>query len=91
MSKFSAFQLIGWTPLIELKNIAKKDGIDARLIGKIEPYQPLSSVKDRSALRWLLYFFTSYSNSDTKCWSYLSIQVPVHYSALVNCDQKVKL
>ncbi|KAL6630105.1 hypothetical protein ACP70R_029870 [Stipagrostis hirtigluma subsp. patula] len=44
-------QLIGWTPLIELKNIAKKDGIDARLIGKIEPYQPLSSVKDRSALR----------------------------------------
>ncbi|GJN19372.1 hypothetical protein PR202_gb06643 [Eleusine coracana subsp. coracana] len=42
-------QLIGWTPLIELKNIAKKDGIDARLIGKIEPYQPLSSVKDRNA------------------------------------------
>ncbi|OEL32319.1 Cysteine synthase, chloroplastic/chromoplastic [Dichanthelium oligosanthes] len=44
-------QLIGWTPLIELKNIAKKDGINARLIGKIEPYQPLFSVKDRSALR----------------------------------------
>jgi cysteine synthase len=44
-------QLIGWTPLIELKNIAEKDGIGARLIGKIEPYQPLSSVKDRSALR----------------------------------------
>ncbi|KAG2649575.1 cysteine synthase-like [Panicum virgatum] len=44
-------QLIGWTPLIEMKNIAKKDGINARLIGKIEPYQPLSSVKDRSALR----------------------------------------
>ncbi|KAJ1278599.1 hypothetical protein BS78_04G091000 [Paspalum vaginatum] len=43
--------LIGWTPLIELKNIAKKDGINARLIGKIEPYQPLSSIKDRSALR----------------------------------------
>jgi cysteine synthase A len=34
-----------------LKNIAKKDGIAARLVGKIEPYQPLSSVKDRSALR----------------------------------------
>jgi cysteine synthase len=51
LTKFSAFQLIGWTPLIELKNIANKDGIDARLIGKIEPYQPLSSVKDRSALR----------------------------------------
>ncbi|RLN07124.1 cysteine synthase-like [Panicum miliaceum] len=46
-----ALQLIGWTPLIEMKNIAKKDGINARLIGKIEPYQPLSSVKDRSTLR----------------------------------------
>ncbi|XP_048533453.1 cysteine synthase-like isoform X1 [Triticum urartu] len=44
-------QLIGWTPLIELRNITEKDGIGARLIGKIEPYQPLSSVKDRSALR----------------------------------------
>ncbi|CAL4970550.1 unnamed protein product [Urochloa decumbens] len=44
-------QLIGWTPLVEMKNIAKKDGIKARLIGKVEPYQPLSSVKDRSALR----------------------------------------
>ncbi|CAN6250840.1 unnamed protein product [Urochloa humidicola] len=44
-------KLIGWTPLVEMKNIAKKDGINARLIGKIEPYQPLSSVKDRSALR----------------------------------------
>ncbi|XP_066318233.1 cysteine synthase-like [Miscanthus floridulus] len=44
-------QLIGWTPLIELKNVAKKDGIDARLIGKIKPYQPVSSVKDRSKVR----------------------------------------
>uniref|UniRef100_A0A0D9VDX0 Tryptophan synthase beta chain-like PALP domain-containing protein n=1 Tax=Leersia perrieri TaxID=77586 RepID=A0A0D9VDX0_9ORYZ len=44
-------QLIGWTPLIELKNVATKDGISARLVGKIEPYQPLCSVKDRSALR----------------------------------------
>ncbi|XP_037455590.1 cysteine synthase-like isoform X1 [Triticum dicoccoides] len=44
-------QLIGWTPLIELRNITEKDSIGARLIGKIEPYQPLSSVKDRSALR----------------------------------------
>lgn len=43
-------QLIGWTPLIEMKNIAKKDGIEARLVGKMEAYQPLCSVKDRSAL-----------------------------------------
>lgn len=44
-------QLIGWTPLIELKLIANKDGVDARIVGKMEAYQPLCSVKDRSALR----------------------------------------
>lgn len=46
-------QLIGWTPLIEMKNIAKKDGVEARLVGKMEAYQPLCSVKDRSALRMI--------------------------------------
>uniref|UniRef100_A0A0D3GHY0 Glycosyltransferase subfamily 4-like N-terminal domain-containing protein n=1 Tax=Oryza barthii TaxID=65489 RepID=A0A0D3GHY0_9ORYZ len=44
-------QLIGWTPLIEMKNIPKKEGIQTRLIGKMETYQPLFSVKDRTALR----------------------------------------
>ncbi|XP_020100056.1 cysteine synthase-like [Ananas comosus] len=43
-------QLIGWTPLIELKRIVRKDGLNCRVIGKMESYQPLSSVKDRSAL-----------------------------------------
>ncbi|BAF19799.1 cysteine synthase-like [Oryza sativa Japonica Group] len=43
-------QLIGWTPLIEMKNIPKKEGIQTRLIGKMETYQPLFSVKDRTAL-----------------------------------------
>ncbi|KAJ4808602.1 Cysteine synthase [Rhynchospora pubera] len=46
-------QLIGWTPLVELKKIVQKDGLDVRLVGKMECYQPLSSVKDRSALRML--------------------------------------
>lgn len=46
-------QLVGWTPLIELKRIEQKDGVDARLVGKIESYQPLCSVKDRSALRMI--------------------------------------
>ncbi|KAK3128400.1 hypothetical protein QOZ80_6BG0461050 [Eleusine coracana subsp. coracana] len=46
-------QLIGWTPLIELKGITSKDGIHARIIGKVEAYQPLCSVKDRSALRMI--------------------------------------
>ncbi|KAM3195477.1 hypothetical protein ACQJBY_071545 [Aegilops geniculata] len=46
-------QLIGWTPLIELKRIAGKEGVGARIVGKIEAYQPLCSVKDRSALRMI--------------------------------------
>ncbi|KAK1610850.1 hypothetical protein QYE76_034523 [Lolium multiflorum] len=46
-------ELIGWTPLVEMKNIAKKYGIKARLVGKMEAYQPLCSVKDRSALRMI--------------------------------------
>ncbi|KAJ4789094.1 Cysteine synthase [Rhynchospora pubera] len=46
-------ELIGWTPLVELKKIADKDGLDARLVAKLEFYQPLSSVKDRSALRMI--------------------------------------
>ncbi|XP_072961394.1 cysteine synthase-like [Typha angustifolia] len=46
-------QLIGWTPLVELKQIASKDDIKARLVGKVEAYQPLASVKDRSALRMI--------------------------------------
>ncbi|XP_062229056.1 cysteine synthase-like isoform X2 [Phragmites australis] len=45
--------LIGWTPLVEMKNIAKKDCVAARLVGKMEAYQPLCSVKDRSALRMI--------------------------------------
>uniref|UniRef100_A0ACD6AH10 Uncharacterized protein n=2 Tax=Avena sativa TaxID=4498 RepID=A0ACD6AH10_AVESA len=36
-----------------MKNIAKKDGIKARLVGKMEAYQLLCSVKDRSAL-WMI-------------------------------------
>ncbi|KAL6606655.1 hypothetical protein ACP70R_042308 [Stipagrostis hirtigluma subsp. patula] len=46
-------QLIGWTPLIELKWITNKEAIDARIVGKIEAYQPLCSIKDRSALRMI--------------------------------------
>eukprot|EP00267_Zea_mays_P047140 XP_020399570.1 putative inactive cysteine synthase 2 isoform X1 [Zea mays] len=47
-------QLVGWTPLVELKRIAQKDNVDARVVGKLECYQPLCSVKDRSALRYYL-------------------------------------
>lgn len=50
---YEFIQLIGWTPLIELKRIVAKEGINVRLIGKMEAYQPLSSVKDRCALRFV--------------------------------------
>lgn len=46
-------QLVGWTPLIEIKSITKADNVDARIIAKLESYQPSNSVKDRSALRMI--------------------------------------
>ncbi|MQL79413.1 hypothetical protein Taro_011857, partial [Colocasia esculenta] len=46
-------QLIGWTPLVELKRVVEKEGVDVRLVAKLETYQPLSSVKDRTALRMI--------------------------------------
>ncbi|MDR2698439.1 MAG: pyridoxal-phosphate dependent enzyme, partial [Candidatus Methanoplasma sp.] len=39
--------LIGNTPLLELSNYNAENGIDARLIAKLECFNPLSSVKDR--------------------------------------------
>ena len=41
--------LIGNTPLLELGNYAKFKQIDAKLIGKLEYFNPLGSVKDRIA------------------------------------------
>ncbi len=45
----SAAQLIGNTPLLELKNIEKELGLKAKLIGKLEYLNPAGSVKDRVA------------------------------------------
>ena len=45
----SADQLIGKTPLLELRNIEKSEGLQARLIGKLEYFNPAGSVKDRIA------------------------------------------
>jgi len=42
-------ELIGRTPLIELVNYEKKHGLQAKLIGKLEYYNPAGSVKDRIA------------------------------------------
>jgi len=41
--------LIGNTPLLELSNFNKKHNIEAHLIGKLEYFNPASSVKDRIA------------------------------------------
>jgi cysteine synthase A len=45
----SADQLIGKTPLLELTNIEKKEGLGARLLAKLEYFNPAGSVKDRIA------------------------------------------
>lgn len=51
MSKIytAADQLIGRTPLLELTNIEKKYGLDAKIIGKMEMFNPGGSIKDRIA------------------------------------------
>lgn len=41
--------LIGKTPLLELSNYEKKHGLKAKVIGKLEYYNPAGSVKDRIA------------------------------------------
>ena len=45
----SADQLIGKTPLLELTHIEKKFGLKARLLAKLEYFNPAGSVKDRVA------------------------------------------
>lgn len=52
MSKIykSALELIGHTPLIEVKRLEKKENLKARLLIKTEYLNPSGSVKDRAAL-----------------------------------------
>ena len=45
----SADQLIGKTPLMELTGIEKKYGLDAKIIAKLEMFNPGGSIKDRIA------------------------------------------
>lgn len=46
----SLTQLIGNTPLLEVKNIEKTENLQARILVKIEAFNPGGSVKDRIAL-----------------------------------------
>lgn len=41
--------LVGATPLIELSNLEKNDGLEATILGKLEYFNPAGSVKDRIA------------------------------------------
>ena len=45
----SADQLIGHTPLLELSHIEAAEGLKARLLAKLEYFNPAGSVKDRIA------------------------------------------
>ena len=45
----SADQLIGKTPLLELTHIEKKFGLNAKILAKLEYFNPAGSVKDRIA------------------------------------------
>lgn len=45
----SVEQLIGNTPLLELKNVEKREGLEAKLLAKLEYLNPAGSAKDRVA------------------------------------------
>lgn len=49
----SVSQLIGRTPLLEITNIAKTDGLKARVLVKLEGFNPAGSAKDRVALNMI--------------------------------------
>lgn len=43
----SLLELIGNTPLVQLDRFAQKEGLNARILAKVESFNPLGSVKDR--------------------------------------------
>ena len=43
----SITETIGNTPLVQLNRLAKKKGVEARLLAKLEFFNPIGSVKDR--------------------------------------------
>ena len=45
----SLVELIGRTPLLELKNYSEQHDLEATLLGKLEYFNPAGSVKDRIA------------------------------------------
>ena len=45
----NVFERVGHTPLVELTNFEKDNGLDATILGKVEYFNPAGSVKDRVA------------------------------------------
>ena len=45
----SADQLIGRTPLLELSRLEREEGLEARILAKLEYFNPAGSTKDRVA------------------------------------------
>lgn len=43
----SVDQLVGHTPLLELKRVEEAHGVSARILGKLEYFNPAGSIKDR--------------------------------------------
>ncbi len=50
----SALELIGKTPLLELSNIEKEEQLGAKVVAKLELFNPAGSVKDRIARAMIL-------------------------------------
>lgn len=48
-----ADQLIGHTPLLELTNLEKKYDLKAKIVAKVEYFNPAGSVKDRVAKKMI--------------------------------------
>lgn len=50
----SIAELVGNTPLVEIGNYSKKKNLNARVLAKLEYFNPSGSVKDRAALSMIL-------------------------------------
>ena len=61
----SVTELVGNTPLVNMKNVAKKYKVKANILGKCEFFNPAFSVKDRVALNMLEKAPFSKITSDT--------------------------
>lgn len=46
-------ELIGNTPLVELTNLEREENLDARVVAKVEFFNPTGSIKDRIALEMI--------------------------------------